>query len=251
VTVAVSLASDEPSGGQRSDRWWAQVAQEVVDGMRLDGARWLAVRHGVSAAGNDHVHLVVDLTRDDGSRLDMRFYKRRAVRTARALERKHGLEAPAERRERRLREAKQARDAGLRDPLGPRSSYEPSNDDRLRRALLKAAQASRSVQELGDALVRQGVRVRWRTDKSTRQVIGGSIALDGAKPVYRPFGKLHEQLAWPHLSERLAKNAAAPPVREPPAMIPGAALGMRPGQPPTARIARHRGPGIGPPGIER
>lgn len=251
VTLAVSLPTDEPSGAQRTDEWWAQVAQDVVDGMRLDGARWLAVRHGVSAAGNDHVHLVVDLTRDDGSRLDMRFYKRRAVRTARALERKHGLEPPAERRARRVLEAKRSREAGP----GREPSYAPSNDDRLRARLLKAARASRSVEELGDALTRQGVLVRWRTDKTSRKVIGGSIALaDGGKPVYRPFGKLHKQLAWPHLSQRLAKNAAAParsPVREPPAMYPGGAHEMSRGQPPEARIARDHGPGLGPPGIER
>ena len=28
--------------------------------------RWVAVRHGRSSAGNDHLHVVVDLVREDG-----------------------------------------------------------------------------------------------------------------------------------------------------------------------------------------
>jgi hypothetical protein len=35
--------------------------------------RWVAVRHGRSAAGNDHVHLVVNLVREDGKVASTRY----------------------------------------------------------------------------------------------------------------------------------------------------------------------------------
>jgi hypothetical protein len=61
-------------GGDRdlSDEEWAEVAQETVRQLGFDTGdrrvpcRWVAVRHGRSGAGNDHLHVVVKLVREDG-----------------------------------------------------------------------------------------------------------------------------------------------------------------------------------------
>ena len=38
----------------------------IIDGDDDQGVTWLAVRHGLSANGNDHVHIMVQLAADDG-----------------------------------------------------------------------------------------------------------------------------------------------------------------------------------------
>ena len=66
---SLSLRAEE---GQLSDERWAAIAGDFVEGMGFTEAsgraacRWVAVRHGLSTAGNDHVHLVVDLVREVG-----------------------------------------------------------------------------------------------------------------------------------------------------------------------------------------
>lgn len=57
-----------------SDAEWATTAREALSAVGLadDGpkapVRWAAVRHGLSTAGNDHVHVVAVLARADGTK---------------------------------------------------------------------------------------------------------------------------------------------------------------------------------------
>lgn len=58
--------------GQLSDEQWAEAVREVMGRLGFDDASkapspWVAVRHGISAGGNDHVHVAVSLVREDGS----------------------------------------------------------------------------------------------------------------------------------------------------------------------------------------
>ncbi len=56
-----------PAGEELSDAQWARVGGRVVEQMGWkDSVRWALVRHGLSRAGNDHAHLVVDLVKVDG-----------------------------------------------------------------------------------------------------------------------------------------------------------------------------------------
>ncbi len=63
---SLSLRAEE---GQPSDEQWTAIAHDFVEGMGLTGAqgradcRWVAARHGLSTAGDDHIHVVVDLVR--------------------------------------------------------------------------------------------------------------------------------------------------------------------------------------------
>lgn len=58
--------------GILTDQEWEAVIRDyltrmnIIDGDDDQGVTWLAVRHGLSANGNDHVHIMVQLAADDG-----------------------------------------------------------------------------------------------------------------------------------------------------------------------------------------
>ena len=72
---SLSIRADE---GELSDEKWGQIAAGFMAKMGLDDnegskapPRWVAVRHGLSASGNDHIHLVVNLVREDGTKVSV------------------------------------------------------------------------------------------------------------------------------------------------------------------------------------
>ncbi len=92
--ASLSLGPDE---GPKDDAFWADVVREFMDEMGFDGsdgktpARWVAIRHGVSKNGNDHVHIAASMVREDGTRWSQHNNYVKAQRIARRLEEKHGL----------------------------------------------------------------------------------------------------------------------------------------------------------------
>jgi hypothetical protein len=79
-----------PGEGPLSDEQWAAISEDFIS--RMDFAdpspgRWVAIRHGESRAGNDHVHLVVGLVREDGRPAKTWNDRPRAQRIAGELER--------------------------------------------------------------------------------------------------------------------------------------------------------------------
>ena len=68
----LSLSTKAGTDRELSDAEWAEVAQEAMSRLGFEASghqaacRWVAVRHGRSSAGNDHVHVVVELVREDG-----------------------------------------------------------------------------------------------------------------------------------------------------------------------------------------
>ena len=100
--LVVSLSPDE---GTYTDEQWSKVAQDVVTGMGfadgpddLHGNRWIAVRHGLSREGNDHIHIAVNLVRQDGRTVDPHgdFIKAQAIR--RDLEQRYDFITPLKER---------------------------------------------------------------------------------------------------------------------------------------------------------
>ena len=53
--------------------------------------RWVAVRHGMSAGGNDHVHVAVSLVREDGTKASVWQESKKASRACIAIEDRLGL----------------------------------------------------------------------------------------------------------------------------------------------------------------
>ncbi|GGE98433.1 relaxase/mobilization nuclease domain-containing protein [Mycetocola zhadangensis] len=92
---SLSLRAEE---GQLSDEKWGAIAQDFADRMGFTEAsgkapcRWVAVRHGLSTNGNDHVHIAVSLVREDGTKATTHNDFSRAQKVCRDLERDYGLE---------------------------------------------------------------------------------------------------------------------------------------------------------------
>jgi len=95
---SLSVAAAE---GQLTDEKWGAIAHDFVTEMGFAGGdpadggraacRWVAVRHGASGAGNDHVHVAVSLVREDGTKASVWNDRPRAQRVAGELEKTYGL----------------------------------------------------------------------------------------------------------------------------------------------------------------
>ena len=92
---SLSLRAEE---GDLTDQKWAEIANEFMDEMGFTEASgkapvsWVAIRHGHSKAGNDHIHIAASMVREDGTKWSSHLDYKRAQDAARALEKKHGLE---------------------------------------------------------------------------------------------------------------------------------------------------------------
>ena len=82
---------------QLSDAEWGAIARGAMDRMGFTEAggkapvRWVAVRHGVSVNGHDHVHIAATIVRDDGTKATVfRDYKKMSAYAA-EVEREYGL----------------------------------------------------------------------------------------------------------------------------------------------------------------
>ncbi len=69
------VASLGPEEGTYTDEQWSQVATGIVEGIGfstgpqdMNANSWVAVRHGLSAQGNDHIHIAINQVRQDGHR---------------------------------------------------------------------------------------------------------------------------------------------------------------------------------------
>ena len=199
-----------------SDDEWAQIAGDVMNrtglsryGEEDEGVRWIAVRHG-----DDHIHIVAMLARQDGRRWRLDFEKKRVREACLAAEERYGLESTAPgdrtaaRRPSRAETEKAAR-RGLDEP--PRVT--------LRRQVTTAAAGARSDQEFFARLEAAGVLVRQRfSARNPGQVTGYAVALPGdtgkdGGPVWFGGGKLAADLSWPKLRCRWAGPAPRPATR--------------------------------------
>src|SRR5712691_7507820 len=160
-----------------SDDEWAQIACDVMNrtglspyGQEDDAVRWIAVRHG-----DDHIHIVAMLARQDRQRVRLDFERLNVRKACLAAEERYGLEptAPgdrtAARRPSRAESEKAAR-RGLDEP--PRVT--------LRRHVSTAAAGAGSEQEFFARLTQAGVLVRPRLSaRNPGQVTGYAVALPG------------------------------------------------------------------------
>lgn len=225
--------------GVLDDGEWEKIATEFVDrmgvGAGLDGRHhaWAAIRHGLSKNGNDHVHIVVNLVRDDGAKADMHYSYVRAQKIARELEVDFGLEQlegeKADRSERgykagekeaHARRSARAKYTAEREgdevawaslPAGEREELigQFTDSDLPRHELatrIRAyAQASRSEAEFVRRARRGGLLVRPRYAQGrTDAVTGYSVALrpsQGQRAIWFGGGRLARDLTLTRLRE--------------------------------------------------
>jgi hypothetical protein len=202
---SLSLAAEE---GQLSDEQWNAIASDFVDAMGFTSAsgkadcRWVAVRHGLSKNGNDHVHIAVSLVRTDGTKANVHNDFRRAQDVSRELEVKYGLSITGDR----------ANDLGARGvkpaALGAAEARGADHVDAvpLARAVRAAAAASHDEAEFVRRCRRTGLLVRPRFASGTTDVVVGySVALRPRRRedavVWHGGGKLGRDLTLPRLRE--------------------------------------------------
>jgi hypothetical protein len=194
-----------PGDKTLSDDEWAQIAHDVMDrtglarpGEEDDAVRWIAVRHA-----DDHIHLVVMLARQDGTKPSTWNDRYRVRDACRAAERRYGLRStsPADRTAPRYptrAENEKADRRGLDE--APRVT--------LRRAVNLAAASSATAEEFFARLEAAGISVRQRhSTNNPGQVTGYAVALNGdvnkdGSPVWYSGGKLAADLTWPKLALR-------------------------------------------------
>lgn len=224
----------EAEAGLRSDAEWAEVARAIVaeTGIAVDGdangCSWVAVRHGVSTGGNDHIHIVATLAHPDGTAERAPNDYRAVGRVARrfelewgttVLDRHAGSAPPAESRaelEKAERLQLHAEHDGQQVPGGapatggdgrPRGSRSV-----LREAAQSAAAAASSFEEFRADLEARGLLVTIRESvEHPGQVTGYALAIPGdvdaaGRPVAYGGSKLAGDLSYPALQKRWASH---------------------------------------------
>ena len=195
---SLSLRADE---GRLTDERWGDIAREFVEGMGFVGdgvdhpCRWAAVHHGPSAAGNDHIHVVVGLVREDGSRARTSFDHRRVRLIATELEQRHGLRV--------LGSAKVGqRGLSRMDVERQRRGEEPLRW-RLERTVRAVAAQSSTEAEFARGLRSAGLVVRPHWAKGGQSINGYAVAIRPGKgergPVFMGGGQLAADLSLPRL----------------------------------------------------
>lgn len=202
---SLSLRADE---GVLSDEKWSAIAGEFVKRMgftEADGkaaCRWVAVRHGLSKAGNDHVHIAVSLVREDGTKASTWNDRPRAQRVAGELEVEHGLvvleSRTVGRGSRGAKPAEQARQVRTGAPETERVT--------LARRVRAIATAARDEGEFVRRSRREGLLIRPRYAAGRDDVVAGySVALRapaGERAVWFGGGHLGRDLTLPRLREQ-------------------------------------------------
>lgn len=237
---SLSLRADE---GTLPDDRWQQIANDFVRAMEFDDndgtkapCRWVAVRHGLSGNGNDHIHIAVNLVREDGTKASIHNDFKRAQSAARALEAKYGLEGlesvraeratrgydPAE-REAQARARARAKYERTRTQAGtgraPWTALDGADrqarvaaemrTDQPRHVLAVKVRAAATASEAEAEFVRRmrasGLLVRPRyADGRTDVVTGYSVAQRpeaGERPIWYGGGNLARDLTLPRLRD--------------------------------------------------
>jgi len=223
-----------------ADDEWAEIAEQfmtrmgfITDDLEQPSLRWVAIRHGMSSNGNDHIHLAVNLVHEDGSVADVFRDWKRAQSACRELEAQHGLrqvgmngrscigykpgeiDAEARRRARaahgRAHEAGREQRAWDEIPKAERHAivahYRPAEVVRwtLARQVRAAATASADEGEFVRRVRRQGLLIRPRFAHGTQDVVVGyRVAARpryGERPIWFGGGHLAHDLTLPRLRE--------------------------------------------------
>ena len=193
-----------PKDGALSDEQWAEAARDFVREMGFIDSRqgadcaWMAINHGDSKGGNDHIHIAVNLVREDGTRVDVNRSKMRTARAGARIAEKLGLEAAFE-------EGVYSATGNVSRAELERAQREKRDADRLvvRRRLAGAAWYARSEAEYVRAARSAGVMLL------PRYAEGGLVKVTGYKAALADSS----ETIWFSPSKHLDKNLSLPTLR--------------------------------------
>lgn len=205
--------------GALGDERWRPLAEDAVARMGLGpdaegrgGCRWVAVHHGLSKEGNDHVHLVMNLVRGDGRIADTYRDWPRWRQWCLDVERRYDLTptSPANKTAPR-RPTRGETEKAVRLGL-PVSSREYLRDV-VRQAVVGSGSAEDFVELLTQQLGVACVKARW---DDAHRLTGYRVARMG-DPTSRPDGRvwftgsqLARDLSAPKLTQRWAAVQQGP-----------------------------------------
>jgi len=211
---SLTLRSDEPaarpeSGNDKpglSDEQWAAISEQFVADMGFaDPAsdeppcRWVALRHGPSKGGNDHVHIVVGLVHEDGTKANVWNDRKRAQKIAGELERKHGLQVLASRDAGHTARGEKPAERAVADRRGAPEVASA----KLARTVRACAAAASDEAEFVRRVRAAKVRIRPRYASGRGDVVSGySVALPTAQDqatMWYGGGRLARDLTLPRL----------------------------------------------------
>lgn len=169
-----------PRAGRLDDETWQKIATDFMDEMGFTEksgkapCRWVAVRHGVSKNGGDHIHIAANVVRGDGTKWSPWRDQVIAHRACNMLEHKYGLEVIESREHNRGSRCDTPTELNAAKREGRPFTTRAMLETRVRAAASSAvseAEFVRSARELG-------VRIRPRFAKGrTDVVVGYSVAL--------------------------------------------------------------------------
>ena len=206
----------EAGYGKLDDEKWEKIAHEFVNRMGFvdpDGAkssRWAAVHHGASKNGNDHIHLVVQMVREDGRKANVHNDFHRTQMVCRELEKEFGLP--------RLESAEVGRGLAGEKPAerarAGRQGASYSDKFELRRRLRAALATASTSEEYLRHAQDLGVRVAPSFARgSNTEVRGYKVSLVGRDEGTRAFwyapSKLDSTLGWPDINVRFGEEGRA------------------------------------------
>lgn len=215
-TVWHCVLSAAPSDRPLSDEDWNGIATEFMHQTGLarrdepGGVRWVAVRHGLSKGGIDHVHIAVTLARQDGRLPTVHNDFIRARRACLAIEQQFRLTAtaPADRTASvRPTRAETERAARTEQSVAPRIE--------LRCLVQEAAALAGSETDFFARLAEAGAMIRERRSTADpERITGYAVSMPGytnrsGEPIWYGGGKLAPDLTLPGLRRRWDRSGSA------------------------------------------
>jgi hypothetical protein len=200
-----------PDDRHLSDDQWGEIANVAMTALGFESdavepAAWVAVGHGTSANGNQHVHIAASLVRIDGSRVNTWQSKKVLSRVCADVETSYDLnvvEGRAGRGMPGLSRAELERTAREQRAEPPRTA--------LARMVREASVVSRDEAEFIWRLRGSGVLLRPRFETGGQEVVVGySVALktkDRESPVWFGGGKLAKDLTLPNMRQFWEQSA--------------------------------------------
>lgn len=207
-----SLAVDA-GYGKVSDEQWEKIAGSFVEKMGFvdqggaNSSRWAAVHHGASKNGNDHIHIVVSMVREDGTKASTHNDFHRAQVACRELEAEYGLP--------RLESQEHGKGLAGEKPAerarAERGNNTLSDKFELRRRLRAALSTSNSAHEYVLHAQDLGVKVAPSFKQgSNTEVRGYKVSLgergDDNKTIWYAPSKLDSTLAWNDIHARFGNK---------------------------------------------
>ncbi|MEY1677706.1 relaxase/mobilization nuclease domain-containing protein (plasmid) [Gordonia hongkongensis] len=234
ASIAIS-AEDVAAHGPLSQETWAQIARDVMDRTGIaaaddpGGCRWVAVHHGLSEAGNDHIHIAAVLVRQDtGRRLHPRndFHAVRSV--MREWEDRLGLTTTAQNDRSAAREAtrgehektQRRRASGM--PAATRTDPAETIRGQLRQAVADTAAVAGDGEAFLAGLRERGLLVHLHHDRDGAidgyaVALRGDVSAETEAPIFYGGSKLSRDLSWPKLSAEWQRHGGT--VAERPAKV--------------------------------